>query len=754
MLLEPGTRLASYEILALIGAGGQGEVYEAKDRSLGRRVAIKVLPAEMASDADRLRRFEREARAASALNHPNIVTIHEFGKQGGTTYIAMELVEGMTLRALIEKGPIPTDKLLRYATQIAEGLAKAHDASLVHRDLKPENIIISNDDYIKILDFGLAMLQAFPQDVGSAVSTMEKGNTTPGAIVRTLAYMSPEQAKGYGVEFRSDQFSMGVIFYEMATGKPVFRRDTAAETLSSILRDEPKPLSEVPASLASLVRRCLAKQPEERYGATSDIVQELRGMSRDGEHSTVRSGPSIAVLPFKNLSSDADNEYFSDGLTEEIITDLSKVRSMKVISQTSAMRLKGTEKDLRTIGRELSVDYVLPGSVRRAGNNLRVTAQLIGVENDEHVWAEKYRGTMDDVFEIQETVSRKIVDALNVQLTSEEDRGIAEKRIDNVQAYDCYLRARHEYSRMTREGIEAALRYLDEGLAIVGPNALLYAAKGRAYLNLAIIDTDRHHELLETCREWAEKVFELEPDSARGHGLLGFVLHDFFETVEGIRHMERAYELDPNDFDNLIFLCGAYGWSVGRHEKTSSFVARLVELDGMNPFSQWMAASCTLYMDRVDEAERLFEKAYALDPEAPNNRTAYAEMLASRGDTNEAIEILTPFENASMSHAWITLGLILKYALEKNRAKATELITEELEARCRTDLLYAWKLAERYVLLGEKEKALSWLEVAIEGGFWNYGFLKSDPLLRDLQGEPELDRLIELAREKSKQLDV
>ena len=414
MPLEPGTRLASYEILALIGAGGQGEVYEAKDRSLGRRVAIKVLPAGMASDADRLRRFEREARAASALNHPNIVTIHEFGKQGGTTYIAMELVEGMTLRALIEKGPIPTDKLLRYATQIAEGLAKAHDASLVHRDLKPENIIISNDDYIKILDFGLAMLQAFPQDVGSAVSTMEKGNTTPGAIVGTLAYMSPEQAKGYGVEFRSDQFSMGIIFYEMATGKPVFRRDTAAETLSSILRDEPKPLSEVPASLASLVRRCLAKQPEERYGATSDIVQELRGMSRDGEHSTVRSGPSIAVLPFKNLSSDADNEYFSDGLTEEIITDLSKVRSMKVISQTSAMRLKGTEKDLRTIGRELSVDYVLPGSVRRAGNNLRVTAQLIGVENDEHVWAEKYRGTMDDVFEIQETVSRKIVDALNV----------------------------------------------------------------------------------------------------------------------------------------------------------------------------------------------------------------------------------------------------------------------------------------------------------------------------------------------------
>ncbi len=750
MPLEPGTRLASYEILALIGAGGQGEVYEAKDLSLGRRVAIKVLPAEMASNADRLKRFEREARAASALNHPNIVTIHEFGEHDGTTYIAMELVEGITLRALIDKGPIPTDKLLRYARQIAEGLAKAHDASLVHRDLKPENIIISNDDYIKILDFGLAMLQAFPQDVGSAVSTLEKGNTTPGAILGTLAYMSPEQAKGYGVEFRSDQFSMGVIFYEMATGNPAFRRDTAAETLSSILRDEPKLLSDVPSSFASLVRRCLAKQPERRYRKTGDIGQELRGMSP----TTVRSVPSIAVLPFKNLSSDADDEYFSDGLTEEIITDLSKVRSMKVISQTSAMRLKGTEKDLRTIGRELSVDFVLQGSVRRAGNKLRVTAQLIGVENDEHVWAEKYRGTMEDVFEIQETVSRKIVDALNVQLTSEEDRGIAEKPIDNVQAYDCYLRARHEYTRVTLDGVEAALRYLDEGLEIVGPNALLYAAKGRAYINLGNIDTVRHRELLETCRAWAEKVFELEPDSALGHGLLGFVLYDRFETVEGIRHMERAYELDPNDLDNLPFLCLAYGLSVGRHEKTFSFVERLLGRDRMNPFSVWIAAYCNLCMDRVDEAERLFEKAYAMAPEAPNNRTAYAQMLASRGDTNEAIEILTPFEKAPMSHAWITLGLILKFALEGNRAKATQLVTEELEEAFRNDFLYAWCLAERYALLDEKEKALSWLEVAIEGGCWNSDFLKSDPLLRDLQGEPELDRLSELAREKSKQLDL
>ncbi len=261
MTLEAGNRLGNYEILAPIGAGGQGEVYEAKDLALGRRLAIKVLPTEMASDPDRLRRFEREARAASALNHPNIVTIYEIGEQDGITYIAMELVEGTTLRALIEKGPIPTDKLIRYATQIAEGLAKAHDARIVHRDLKPENVIVSRDGYIKILDFGLAKQQAPQLGAGSELPTLENVNTMPGAILGTLAYMSPEQAKNSRVDFRSDQFSMGVMLHERATGKPAFRRDTPAETLPSILRDEPELLRDVPSSLASLVRRCLAKQP-------------------------------------------------------------------------------------------------------------------------------------------------------------------------------------------------------------------------------------------------------------------------------------------------------------------------------------------------------------------------------------------------------------------------------------------------------------------------------------------------------------
>ena len=753
MPLSPGARLGPYEILSPLGAGGMGEVYRARDTKLEREVAIKVLPEAFAADAERMARFEREARAASALNHPNIVTIYGFGEQGGTAYIAMELVEGTTLRALIDAGSIPAERLIRYATQIAEGLAKAHGAGIVHRDLKPENIIISQDDYVKILDFGLAKLELSSQNEGSEAPTVDKGDTTPGTILGTLAYMSPEQAKGVSVDFRSDQFSMGAILHEMATGKSPFRRDTPAETLSSILRDEPETLRNTPSTLASVVARCLAKRSEDRYASTSDIAEELRSASRESSSSAARSMPSIAVLPFNNLSPDPDNEYFSDGLTEEIITDLSKVRAMKVVSQKSAMRLKGSEKDLRTIGKELRVDYVLQGSVRRAGDNLRVTAQLIDVDNDEHLWAEKYTGTMEDVFAIQEKLSRTIVQALKVQLSSEEDRGIAEKPIDNAQAYDCYLRARHEYSRATHESVEAALRCLDEGLEIVGPNALLYAAKGYAYFNLAVIDSFRHREYLETCREWAEKIFELEPDSARGHGLLGLALADLFETVEGIRHMERAFELDPNDLDNLCWLSTFYAL-VGRHEKSASLTALLLERDGLNPWNQWTAAFVHLSMGRLDDAQRFVEKAYAMDPEGPIYRMGYAWILASRGRPDEAIERLAPLEKAQQSHNWTTLGLTLKYALEGDGTRFAELVTEELQAAFRTDMLYAFMLAERYALLGEKELALGWLEVAIEGGFWNSDFLKSDPLLRNLQGEPELTRLVELAREKSKQLDA
>ena len=293
MTLEAGYKLAHYEILAPIGKGGMGEVYKARDHKLGRDVAIKVLPHEMASDSSRLRRFEQEARAASALNHPNMVTIYEIGEHEGVPYIAMELVHGRTLREILEDGPLPNDQLMRYATQMAEGLAKAHQAGIVHRDFKPENVIISEDGYVKILDFGLAKLSAHGA-VGSEIATAVKGGTTPGTILGTVGYMSPEQAKGESADFRSDQFSLGAVLYEMVTGRPAFRRATPAETLSAVLRDDPLAGLTMRPELADTLRRCLAKTPGERFVSTMEITARIRGAARAD---TAREAPfrSIAV---------------------------------------------------------------------------------------------------------------------------------------------------------------------------------------------------------------------------------------------------------------------------------------------------------------------------------------------------------------------------------------------------------------------------------------------------------------------------
>ena len=750
-MIQAGTQIGSYEILSPLGKGGMGRVWRARDQRLAREVAIKTLPEEFARDEERLARFKREARILASLNHPSIATIYDIGEDAGVPYMAMECIDGRTLRQVLSEGALAEERLIRYARQISEALTDAHRAGIVHRDLKPENVMVRSDDYVKILDFGLAKQQP-PLDPDSQATTVSSEHTNPGTILGTIAYMSPEQAKGLSVDFRSDQFAFGSVLYELATGVPAFLRDTAAETLSAILRDEPDIEGRIRPSLAAVLGRCLAKEPEERYADTGELARMLALGPDVAATVSTRSVPSIAVLPFNYLSPQASDEYFSDGLTEEIITDLSRVRAMKVISQKSAIQLKGSEKDLPTIGKELSVDYLLQGSVRRAGDQLRVTAQLIDLVSDTHVWADKYDGTMDDIFAIQERIAGNIVDALKVQLSAEENRRISERPIDNAQAFDCYLRARYEYSRGTREGVDAALHYVDRGLEIVGPNALLYAAKGNAYFHLSYIDTFRHREILQICRRWADKILEKEPDSARGHALLGLVLFDLFETVEGIRHMERAFELDSNDADNLGWL-SLFHAVLGQSQRSDYLFGLLVARDSLNPFTQFVGGMCDLLADRIDGSATRFAKAYATSPENPNYRTAYAQILASQGKVDEAVELLAPFDEAGDFHSWTTLGLILKHALEGNSTRVAELVTEELEAAFRTDLLFALMLAERYAVLGDRESACEWLEIAVDGGFWNFRFLESDPLLRDLQGDQALARLVDRARGKTKRLD-
>jgi serine/threonine protein kinase len=415
-----------------------GEVYRAKDTRLARDVAIKVLPEEFFEGEEKRQRFEREAKLLASLTHPNVAAVHSFEEISGRHLLVMELIAGKTLRSHLAEGALPLKRLLRIASQVADGLAKTHGAGIVHRDLKPENVMVTDDGFAKILDFGLAKvskMEAGPSEE-TAVSTFSK-MTTPGTVMGTVAYMSPEQALGRPADFRSDQFSFGSVLYEMVTGKQAFARASAPETMTAIIREEPEPVERaapgVSVAFRWIVERCLAKDPDERYGSTRDLARDLARLrdgtsdidapSPQGSVPTVDPGvalPSVAVLPFANMSADPENEFFADGITEDVIAHLARIRALRVTSRTSVMAFKRREKSLREIGAALGVGVLVEGSVRRSGNRVRIVAQLVDPRTDEHLWAETYDHDLDDIFAIQTDVALQIAAALRAELTLEE----------------------------------------------------------------------------------------------------------------------------------------------------------------------------------------------------------------------------------------------------------------------------------------------------------------------------------------------
>jgi serine/threonine protein kinase len=425
--ISRGMRLGPYEITDFLGAGAMGEVYSANDTNLDRVVALKLLPMELAADPERLRRFEEEARTASALNHPAVVTIYEAGQIGSQPYISMELVAGQTLRELLAAGAFPVRRALRIAGQVAEGLAKAHEAGLVHRDLKPENIKVSVDGFAKILDFGLA--KRVSNDVADNVdnvSTEISLRTTPGTVLGTVGYMSPEQASGRGADARSDQFAFGIVLYEMLTAQRAFARPTVAETLSAIIREEPAPLAQlnpaVPSPVRWIVERCLAKHPEDRYALTRDLARdlvsarehlpELLASKRTRAVNRGVGSASIAVLPVTNLSANPRHEYLADSLMDALITALTAVSGVHVVSRASCMTYKGQKKLLPEIAGELDVEWILLAAIARDGKFVRITAQLVDAETDQNRWADSYSRRPRSVLTMQQEVAETIVRAV------------------------------------------------------------------------------------------------------------------------------------------------------------------------------------------------------------------------------------------------------------------------------------------------------------------------------------------------------
>ena len=758
MTLRTGDRLGPYEIVAPLGAGGMGEVYRARDTRLGRDVAIKVLPAEFASDPDRLRRFEQEARATGQLNHPNILTVFDIGRHEGAPYIVTELLEGETLQERLRPGGLPLRKAVEIAIEIARGLAAAHDKGIIHRDLKPANLFVTIDGRVKILDFGIAKLAAPRSAHESAETAPVPGATEAGTALGTVGYISPEQLRGQPVDHRTDVFSFGCVLYEMLSGRRAFAGETTADTIAAVLGKNPAPLGVgVPSALQGIVRRCLEKLPEDRFSSAHDLVLALNAVSETlltGQAPSEPPAKSIVVLPFENLSPDPENAFFADGLTEELIADLSKVRVLRVISRTSAMLLKGSKKDVPTIARELNVRYVLEGSVRRAGNSLRITAQLIDAANDAHLWAEKYGGTLDDVFAIQEKVSRSIVDALKLTLTADEKHRLAARMIPDVKAFDLYLQARREaYHLMTEEALDHAVRLTRQALDIVGPNALLYSLL--AEIEFIYHDQGIHHgeESLRSGESWAKRALELAPETAPAFQALGSIQARRGDMVQAIHNLRRANELQTSG-ETLCFLAWRCS-EVGQMAEARRCAADAVSVDPLLWFCQWSHAWVALLDGDFATALGRWRDAIASGGEAPIKTFFLAVIAAYAGRLDEACPLFAQFADAELG-GMSTLSSALGALFRRDTKAAAGLLEGQVIRDYATrDKEMSWWVAAGCSHCGWTEEALHWLANAIDLGFVNHRFLSTiDPFLAALRGEPRFQALMERARERQRAFEI
>jgi serine/threonine protein kinase/tetratricopeptide (TPR) repeat protein len=790
LALSAGSRLGPYEIVSALGSGGMGEVYRARDSRLGREVAIKVLPAELANEADRLSRFEQESRSASALNHPNIVTIYDVGRDGAVSYIAMELVEGRSLRELTAAGPLlPLRRALAIGTQIAEGLARAHAAGIVHRDLKPENVMVTEDGLVKILDFGLAKLSLREESGGDSMMTTLAGGTSPGVVLGTVGYMSPEQAVGRAVDFRSDQFPLGAILYELVTGVRAFQRPSAVETLSAILRDEPAPLAAVapqaPEGLRWIVERCLAKEPEERYASTRDLARDLANL-RDrspqaavappipprAEVSSARSlfptkwalaalglaalaaaasvflrphsaAPpaerSLAILPFQNLGAATDDEYFADGMTESLITDVAKSKGLVVIARNSVFAYKGRPVDLRKVARELGVRYVLEGSVQRAGGAVRINAQLVDAATGQHLWAEKYDRPLTDIFALQDDISNRIAGSLEIALGSKSSRETS-RRTGNVDAYDAYLRGVSHTHGLERSDLAASIAMFERAVALDPGFAAAHAALGSVYAR-KFFDEDPSREWEEKAGSEIRQALSLDPDLPEAwvaRGNLEWTLANGFPHEAAVADFRRALRINPSLADARRFLGRVY-YHVGLFDKALEEFQQALRVD---PNDEWVVSrigNVYLYQGEYEKAVTQYDKV-------PKLQTAGERLLALSylGRQDEALAAAEGriAENAADYDVLAVEAIFL--ARKGDRAGAERAIGRTIEAGKGLGHFHhdEYWIGCAYALMKDEKKAMEWLEKAVGDGFPCYPLFQGDRYLDSLRGNPEFQALL------------
>ena len=729
-----------YRIIGEIGRGGMGVVLKAEDTKLKRPVALKFLPPEFVHDPEARQRFIREAQAAASLDHPNICTVYEVEELEGQIYITMAHVEGKSLKEKIAQGPIRIDRALDIALQITEGLEEAHKKGIIHRDIKPANIMLTGKARVKIMDFGLAKLES-AEDI-----------TKTSAVMGTIAYMSPEQVVGKKIDFRTDIWSFGCVFFEMLAGQGPFQGGHEQAMFHAIVNEAPERITalrdDIPAKVDKILAKCLQKDPRNRYADMSSLIEDLKivdyqDIATSPSSSAPKQAPSIAVLPFVDMSPQKDQEYFCDGIAEELINALSHIQDLRVVARTSAFAFKGEKTDIREIGEKLNVQTVLEGSLRKAGNRLRITAQLISIDDGFHLWSERFDRDAADVFAIQDEISLAIVESLKVTLRVGEKTALKKRSTNDPEAHNLYLKGLYFTARPDTESYNKALNYFREALDRDPNFAQAHAGMAQIFVSLGIMNLAAPAEVLPKAKAALEKALSLDKDLAEAHAQIAAIAFWFeWDWQETEKSLNRVLTLNPGD----AFSLGTYSWfslSQRRFDEAIRAVKKALSLDPLMPLYYVWSVGLHTATGRYDEAILEFAKAIELDPKLGlayfHAGIAYIQM----GELDRAIEIFAKSKKFGAYPGWAEAGFMYIYLKKGEKEKARDIFKKQLTEIENTTPSYgnlAWQAAS----LGDFDLAFKFFDKGYEKRdiLMPYINVYTDILAPELRKDPRFNDLL------------
>ncbi len=734
-----GTRLGNYEIESLLGQGGMGVVYKARQVNLDRPVALKILPPHLSSNVSFLKRFKREARAVAKLSHSNIIQIFDIAEDNDLHFFSMEYVEGETLDKVLEKkGKFEPKEAVRVISQVALALEHAHKHNIIHRDVKPSNIIIDGSGNAKVMDFGLARAA----DDRSKV-------TQSGTLIGTLGYMSPEQCRGEELDFRTDIYSLGVVLYEMLTGKPPFDAPNEVAMIHKIVSEEPPGVREFTADISeelnTVVSRAMAKDRMARHGNMTEFMESLRKLpvsSSSEKHIEEESSPSIVVLPFVDMSSSRDQEYLCDGMAEALINALTQIKDLKVVARTSAFSFKGQSLDVRDIGKRLNVATVLEGSIQKAGNRLRITGQLVNVADGYHLWSEKYDRNMDDIFAIQDEISEAIVTKLKPTLLKSEKSKLGARQAVPIETYDLYLKGRYFFNKSSVEALKKAVDYFEQALAIDPDYAQAYAGLADAHLVLPFFSSSRPQETYQKGRRAALRALEIDNTLAEAHISLGTVKSAYDWDWKGAeRELKQAIELNPG----YAIAHWTYAYHLVRVNRLDEAIAEIEEAHKLDSLSLQINIGLGMILywaGQNDRAIEVLRKTIELDPNHPYAHLALGLAYLQKSMNDEALlEFEREREVSGVLDAAAEWSIAVWHALVGKREKALDILNTFL-TRSETEYVPPTFTGLLYFALGDIDRGFEWLEKACESGDIWLGYFQAAPMVAPLRSDPRFKAIL------------